>query len=78
MRGRSTARRLIVEKRADAQSSSPLFAARKSFFGELEKRLSNLAEAKRVAVEVKLWRPVWIGLNCPKGVIWIFQLIVRT
>jgi hypothetical protein len=33
------------------------------FFGELEKRLSNWAEAKRVAVEVKLLRSVWIGRN---------------
>jgi hypothetical protein len=36
-------------------------------FGELEKRLSNLAEAKRVAVEVKLSRSVWIGLNAPRA-----------
>ena len=40
-----------------------LFAARKSFFGELEKRLSlsDLAEAKGVTVEVTLLRSVWIG-----------------
>jgi hypothetical protein len=37
-------------ERADAQSSGPLFAARKSFFAELEKYLSNLAEAKGVAL----------------------------
>src|SRR6266481_540862 len=41
LNGASTNRR----KRAYAQSSSPLFVARKSFFGELEKRLSDLAEA---------------------------------
>jgi hypothetical protein len=33
------------------------------FFGELEKRLSNWAEAKGVAVEVTLLRSVWIGRN---------------
>jgi hypothetical protein len=54
-------------KRADAQSSGPLFAARKSFFAELEKRLSNLAEAKGVAVKVKLLRSVGIGPNAPRA-----------
>ena len=64
MRGRPTVRRLTNRrKRAYAQSSSPLFAARKSFFGELEKRLSDLAEAKGVTVEVRLLRSVWVGPN---------------
>ena len=43
------------------------FVARKSFFGELEKRLSDLAEAKGVTVEVTLLRSVWIGPNAPKA-----------
>ena len=36
-------------------------------FGELEKRLSDLAEAKDVTVEVTLLRSVWIGPNAPKA-----------
>src|SRR6266849_1899979 len=66
MRGRSKEASTNRRKRAYAQSSSPFFAARKSFFGELEKRLSNLAEAKGVAVKVKLLRSVWIGPNAPR------------
>src|SRR4029077_8361632 len=41
-------------KRADAQSAVDLFAALKSVSEELEKCLSNLAEAKGVALEVTL------------------------
>jgi hypothetical protein len=41
-----------------------LLASRSS--GSLRNAFLNLAEAKRVAVEVKLSRSVWIGLNAPR------------